>query len=289
MKYATYITRGVLTYGVLTGDYLYPMDAVLSDAPPDLIGFIESGIKLPSETEISARGVTPIPLNDVTLKAPIPYPRRDVICLGKNYQDHIDEIKSTALPGGGRPALPVYFGKRACPANDPEGVIPAHDGVTSQLDYEVELAVVIGKPCADIDEADAHKYIFGYTLINDVTARDVQKGHNQWYYGKGFAGCCPMGPVIADTAAMPDASNLNICSRVNGEPRQNGHTSQMIFTVPYVISQLSRGLRLLPGDIIATGTPAGVGHGFDPPKHLRRGDVVECEADVIGVLRNYVG
>jgi len=287
MKYLTYIYNGDETYGAVIKGNVYKMRDIIPNAPGSLAEFIERGVTIPDEINILNMGARSVPLADVVIKAPIPYPRREIICLGRNYLDHVNEIKTD--PNRTAPETPVYFGKRAHPANDPGGRIPLHTGVTDQIDYEAELAVIIGKKCEDITEADAFGHIFGYTLINDVTARDLQVKHNQWYLGKSLAGFCPMGPFIADKNEIPDPQNINISSRVNGETRQKSNTRLMIFSVAFCISQLSRGFTLLPGDILATGTPAGVGHGFDPPRHLKKGDAVECEADGVGVLLNFVG
>jgi len=287
MKYLTYIYDGVEAYGVAINGNVYKMKDINPAAPCSLVGFIESGIKTPDNDTVLHMGAKPVPLADVKVLAPIPYPRREIICLGRNYLDHVNEIKTD--PNRTVPEIPVYFGKRAYPANSPGGRIPLHTGVTEQIDYEVELAAVVGKQCENVAEADAFDYIFGYTIINDVSARDLQTRHNQWYLGKSLAGYCPMGPYIADKNEIPDPGNVNITSRVNGETRQKSNTRMMIFPIAFCISQLSRGFTLLPGDIVATGTPAGVGHGFDPPRHLKQGDVVECEADGVGVLTNYVG
>lgn len=173
-------------------------------------------------------------------------------------------------------------------AGRPDGDIPRHAGLTDRLDYEAELAVIIGKTAKNVKAAEAEAYIFGYTVLNDVSARDLQTGHKQWYFGKSLDGFTPMGPCIltADEVSFPPM--LEITAAVNGELRQRSNTGLLIHGVGEIIEELSAGMTLLPGTIIATGTPAGVGMGFDPPKFLKAGDVVECTVQGIGTLRNTV-
>ena len=230
-----------------------------------------------------------LPLSDVTLLAPIPHPRQDVICLGINYQDHAEE--SARYKGGvfeKEHSVPIYFSKRTAEAVAPGGFIESHPGLVERLDYEAELAVIIGKPAKNVPTERAAEYVFGYTVLNDVSARVLQTAHKQWYFGKSLDGFTPMGPWIttADEVSFPPA--LNISSRVNGELRQNSNTRLLITGVAEIIAGLSAGITLLPGTMIATGTPAGVGLGFDPPKFLKAGDVVECSIEGIGALRNTV-
>lgn len=231
----------------------------------------------------------PVPLEDVTLLAPIPRPRQDVICLGMNYRDHAKEAaKYDADAFAREKPTAVYFSKRVSRAGDPEGEIPRYEGLVERLDYEAELAVIIGRTAKNVRAAEARNYVFGYTVLNDVSARDLQTGHKQWYFGKGLDGFTPMGPCIltADETAFPPA--LDISCAVNGEERQRSNTSLLIHGIPEIIEELSAGMTLLPGTIIATGTPAGVGMGFDPPRFLSAGDVVECAIQHIGTLRNTV-
>ena len=230
-----------------------------------------------------------LPLSDVTLLAPIPRPRQDVICLGINYKAHAEESNhyDAGAFGGERPA-PIYFSKRVGLAAAPDGFIESHPGLVERLDYEAELAVIIGKEARHVSAADAAGCIFGYTILNDVSARRLQTLHKQWYFGKSLDGFTPMGPCIttADEIAFPPA--LRISSRVNGELRQNSTTDLLITPIAQIIEELSSGITLLPGTIIATGTPAGVGMGFDPPRFLKPGDVVECAIEGIGTLRSTV-
>ena len=224
-------------------------------------------------------------LTDYKILAPIPEPKQDVVCLGVNYHDHkkeaaagIDFVKT---------ADTIYFAKRVNRANDPEGLIPNYNFVDS-LDYEAELGVIIGKDAFHVTPEEAGAYIFGYTVINDVSARNVQKRHQQWYLGKSLDGYTPMGPCIVTADEIGDPHALDIRCYVNGELRQNSNTKYMITTVEEAISELSQGMTLQCGTIIATGTPAGVAMGMNPPVWLRSGDKVCCEIEKIGVLENFV-
>jgi 2,4-diketo-3-deoxy-L-fuconate hydrolase len=213
------------------------------------------------------------------LEAPIPRPHRNVFCLGRNYKEHAAERGAEAPPH------PVYFTKAPECVLAPGGPI-VHHAVTKELDYEVELAVIIGSAGRDIARADALAHVFGYTVVNDVTARDLQKRHGQWFKGKSLDTFCPMGPVLVTADEIPDPQALAIALRVNGETRQSSHTSKMIFPVDECIAVLSQGFTLLPGDVIATGTPEGVGAALG--KFLKAGDRLEAEVEKIGVLANRV-
>jgi len=227
---------------------------------------------------------------DVEVLAPIPRPRQDVICLGLNYTEHAEEAAGYSREAFEKKQarFAVYFSKRVNTAPGPGGIIPAHTGLVDRLDYESELAVILGKDVRDARPEDVPGVIFGYTVLNDVSARNLQTAHQQWYFGKSLDGFTPMGPVIttADEIAFPP--DLGIRSRVNGELRQNSRTGLLISGIADIICELSRGMTLQAGTIIATGTPKGVGMGFDPPRWLQPGDVVECEIDGIGTLRNIV-
>jgi 2-keto-4-pentenoate hydratase/2-oxohepta-3-ene-1,7-dioic acid hydratase in catechol pathway len=219
------------------------------------------------------------PLKRVRLLAPIPWPARNIFCLGRNYADHAAER------GAAVPEHPVYFTKPNTAVVGP-GDDVVHHAVTKELDYEVELAVVIGTGGRDIPREEALKHVFGYTVINDVTARDLQKRHNQWFKGKSLDTFCPMGPVLLTADELPDPQTLGISLRVNGQVRQSSHTSKMIFPVVQCIEVLSQSMTLLPGDIIATGTPDGVGAASG--NFLKAGDRIEAEVESIGVLANKV-
>lgn len=229
-------------------------------------------------------------LDRVRVLAPIPEPRQDVICLGMNYQKHKAEAEQFDAQAFTREkARAVYFSKRATHCPGPGDPIPGHFDLVDSLDYETELAVVLGKDAVNVPEAEALDYVFGYTIVNDVSARNLQTGHKQWYFGKGLDGFTPMGPclVTKDAFAWPPAQAIR--TWVNGELRQEAVTDQLIFGIAHVIHELSQGMTLRAGTIIATGTPAGVGMGFDPPKFLKKGDVVTCQIEGIGTLENTVG
>lgn len=225
----------------------------------------------------------------VKLLAPIPHPDQDIICLGVNYMEHAAEsarFKKEEF-NGERPYA-VYFSKRVNEATADGDDIQAHRDMVDSLDYEAELAVVIGKDARDVAPEDAKDYIFGYTIINDVSARNIQNRHKQWYFGKSLDGFTPMGPCIVSVDDLPYPPKLRIQSYVNGELRQDSNTGSLIFDIDYVIAELSRGMTLRAGTIISTGTPAGVGLGFEPPKFMEPGDVVECRIEGIGSLTNRV-
>ena len=240
------------------------------------------------DTATVLRGAA-LPLRDVRLLAPIPRPAQDVICLGINYFDHARESESVAGKGVKAPdTFPIYFSKRVDEAVAPGGDILSHSDIVADLDYEAELAVIIGRTAYNVSEADAPDYIFGCTILNDVSARTFQNQHKQWYRGKSLDGFTPMGPWIVTPEEFDVREPHGIQCRVNGELRQDSTTDLMIFHAAYVIAELSRGMTLRPGTIISMGTPAGVGMGFDPPKWLQPGDVVACSIEGIGTLTNTV-
>lgn len=287
MKLVTYRHRDRELVGVLTADETAALPLPYSD----MNTLIESAspAELLSAAQAAESLGASVPLSEVSLCAPIPRPRQDVICLGINYKAHADEsTRYDASAFGGERPVPIYFSKRVSEAVAPEGFIESHPGLVQRLDYEVELAVIIGKSARNVKAADAKAHIFGYTILNDVSARLLQTTHKQWYFGKGLDGFTPMGPCIvtADETGFPPA--LSISSHVNGELRQNSTTDLLITSIAGIIEELSSGMTLLPGTIIATGTPAGVGMGFDPPRFLKPGDVVECAIEGIGTLRNTV-
>ncbi len=224
-----------------------------------------------------------LPMNEVELLAPIPVPRQDVICLGLNYRDHAAEAAAFSKDFTAGNAA-VYFSKRVSYAPGPGGSVSAYSEVTSQLDYEAELAVIVGRDAKDVPECEAAKYVFGYTVLNDVTARDVQTAHKQWFFGKSFDGFTPMGPCIATADEFDFPPALRVTSRVNGELRQDGNTNMLIHGIAEIIADLSRGMTLKAGTIIATGTPKGVAMGMAAPNFLKKGDVVTCEVEGIGEL-----
>ena len=286
MKLVTYRLSGAEHVGALTADGR----GVLPLPAADMNTLIETMTlaDLRSAAAAAERGGA-VPLSDVELLAPIPRPRQDVVCLGMNYRDHAEEsARYSADAFTKNSTAAVYFSKRVSEAGKPDGVIPRHAGLTDRLDYEVELAVILGRDARDVPAEKAADYIFGYTIVNDVSARDLQTGHKQWYFGKSLDGFTPMGPCIvtADEIAFPPA--LDISSTVNGEVRQHSNTSLFLTDIPALLSELSAGMTLLRGTIIATGTPAGVGMGFDPPRFLETGDTVSCTIEGIGTLTNTV-
>ena len=286
MKLVTYQYDGIERVGALTPDGA----AILPLPYPDMNTLIESAsfADLLSAASAAESSGASVPAAEAVLCAPIPRPRQDIICLGMNYRDHLTEAANYDSAFAKERPVTVYFSKRVSQAVAPEGFIERHAGLTERLDYENELAVILGKTARDVKAADAADYIFGYTVLNDVSARLLQTIHKQWYFGKGLDGFTPMGPCIttADEIAFPPA--LAISSRINGELRQDSTTDLLITSIADIIEELSSGMTLLPGTIIATGTPAGVGMGSDPPKFLKHGDVVECSIEGIGTLRNTV-
>jgi len=280
MKLASYTERGEVRVGVVEGEQLLPIE----------LTSMTSLIERFDEIKAQLRPGPGISLSQVELLAPIPSPRRNIICVGKNYRDHAKEFSRSgfeagAVSGAEIDKFPAVFTKLPTSVTGPGTVVDLHSGLTQSVDYEIELAVVIGKAGRDIPRDKAFDHIFGYTIINDVTARDRQKNHKQWFLGKTLDGFCPMGPWIT-TADEVDAENLDLKCWVNDELRQSANTRDLIFDIPTLISSISAGTSLLPGDIIATGTPAGVGIGFSPPKFLKPGDTVRMSIAGLGELTN---
>ena len=286
MKLVTYQYDGIERVGALTPDGA----AILPLPYPDMSTLIESAsfADLLSAASAAESSGASVPAAEAVLLAPIPRPRQDIICLGMNYRDHLTEAANYDSAFAKERPVTVYFSKRVSQAVAPEGFIERHAGLTERLDYENELAVILGRTARDVKAADAADYIFGYTIVNDVSAREVQTAHKQFYFGKSLDGFTPMGPCIttADEIAFPPA--LTLTTLVNGEPRQSSNTSLLLNSIAEIIEELSSGMTLLPGTIIATGTPAGVGMGFETPKFLASGDVVACTIEGIGTLRNTV-
>ncbi|MDR7521983.1 MAG: fumarylacetoacetate hydrolase family protein [Armatimonadota bacterium] len=263
---------------------------VSGEMPDDMLSFIERGALSQARLALAygrrllrdgrARDLI-IPLSKVRLLAPIPRPRKNIVCVGRNYAEHARESGSAV------PTVPVFFTKPPTCVIGPEAAV-VHHAVTQALDYEVELAVVIGRRGRDIPADRALDYVFGYTVMNDVTARDLQRRHEQWFKGKSLDTFGPMGPAIVHRSAIPDPQDLRLRLRVNGGVRQDASTRAMIFPVAQLIATLSAGMTLEPGDILATGTPEGVAMGRTPPPWLVPGDVVEAEIERIGVLRNRI-
>ena len=228
------------------------------------------------------------PFSEVKPLAPIPVPRRNIFCMGKNYLDHAQEIAAKMQVSHKVPRQPIIFTKATTAVIGPGEPIPAYPAYTEKLDYEAELALLIGRGGCDIAAEDAWDHVFGYTAINDISARDLQKDHHQWFRAKSLDGFAPLGPVVVHRSIMPAPEDIEVKCFVNGEQRQCASFDQLIFDVPTIISVLSAGMTLLAGDIIATGTPAGVGMGFTPAKYLQPGDEVVIDVTGVGELRNPV-
>ena len=227
---------------------------------------------------------------DVDILSPIPHPRQDVICLGINYSDHATEASKFDPDAFSKDKPdPIFFSKRVSYSQGTGDVIPAHEDICDSLDYETELAVVIGRRAEKVSTGDALDHIFGYTILNDVSARNLQTRHKQWYFGKSLDGFTPMGPCIVSKDEFDGIPELGIRTYVNGELRQESNTKNLITGIPEIIEILSHGMVLEPGTIIATGTPSGVGMGMEPPSFLKKGDEIICEIDGIGRLVNTVG
>lgn len=278
MKLVTYLLEEAEHVGILEGGTVRPLPYA------DMQALIESGA---SEEALAVQAREALPLSGVRLLAPIPRPRQDVICLGINYRDHAREAARYDEAAFQR-QIPIYFSKRVTEAVAPGGVIQSHPGLVERLDYEAELAVILGKTARNVRAEEAGDYIFGYTILNDVSARRLQTDHKQWYFGKSLDGFTPMGPCILTAGAVPFPPALAISAQVNGEARQASSTDHLITGIPEILAELSSGMTLLPGTIIATGTPAGVGMGFEPPRFLKPGDRVACTIEGIGTLENVV-
>ena len=294
MKLVTYLQDGRELVGVLTPDaaMVCPLNA-FGYACTDMVEAI--GMLSREEVQkLSARlaaGEAPeaVSLGAVKLLAPIPRPRQDVVCLGVNYAAHALECGSIGDFSAPRETQPaIYFAKRVNRAVDPDEPVDSHPGLVEELDYEAELAVILGKDALNVAKDDCEQYIFGYTILNDISARVLQRRHKQWYRGKSLDNFTPIGPwiVTADEFAFPP--RLHIGCRVNGELRQNSTTEYLIHGVEDILTELSEGMTLQAGTIIATGTPSGVAMGMEQPVYLKPGDVVECFIEGIGTLRNPV-
>jgi 2-keto-4-pentenoate hydratase/2-oxohepta-3-ene-1,7-dioic acid hydratase in catechol pathway len=242
--------------------------------------------------EWKAQGTERLPLGDVKLLAPIPEPRRDIFCVGKNYHAHAAEFHSSGFDSSAKetvPSHPVIFTKATTSVCGPNDVVKGSLDPTASVDYECELAFVIGRPAFQVSKADAYDHVFGYTIINDITSRELQKQHNQWIIGKSIDTFCPMGPWLVTSDEVGDITELEIATEINGEERQRAKVSDLIFDIPTLIETMSRTMTLLPGDIVATGTSEGVGIGFKPPKYLKKGDRMRLSITGLGVLENVIG
>ena len=256
------------------------------DFSGDLVDLIAAGSTVPTPSDWTA-------LDGHAVLAPIPQPRRNVFCVGKNYHEHAKEFAqsgydTSAAKGELSPEFPVIFTKPASSVVADKAEVHAFADLTQQLDYEAELAIIIGKPGRGITRERALEHVWGYTIVNDVTARDLQQKHRQWFIGKSMDSFCPMGPWAVTADEVGDAAALDVKCWVNGELRQNANTSDLIFDIPTIIATISAGITLQPGDVIATGTPAGVGIGMKPPRFLKAGDTVTISIDKLGTLTNTI-
>jgi 2-keto-4-pentenoate hydratase/2-oxohepta-3-ene-1,7-dioic acid hydratase in catechol pathway len=300
MRLATYVNNGTPRIGVVSQAGILDLEAAFARflgkrAPVTMLELIESGFALRKDVDAviaaSAREPAAELLRDTAtaqMLSPIPVPRKNVFCVGRNYKLHIEEGARARGAAPTYPAVPEFFTKPPTSVIGHEAEIRLDGSVTKKLDYEVELAFVIGKRCRDIPASDAADVIFGYTVLNDVTARDLQMAHGQWFKGKSLDTYCPIGPVIVTADEFGPCAGHALSLRVNGELRQSSSTDDMLFDCAAIVESLSAGMTLEPGDIITTGTPSGVGLGMSPQVWLKDGDVIEAEVSGIGILRNRV-
>lgn len=286
MKLVSYQLDGESAVGIVTENRsIISLKAIM----PDMLTLIRSGKEgLDKVRRHLAENTNGIPLENVRLLAPIPEPLRNIMCLGKNYAEHAAETQRAWGGDTNLPEFPMIFNKATTSINGPYDDIPYDASVSAAIDFEAELVVVIGRAGKNIPRPEAMDYIFGYTVMNDLTARDLQRRHKQFFKGKSLDGHAPLGPWIVTAADIPDPHNLRVTCHVNDILKQDDFTSKMIFDIPETIAQLSLGMTLLPGDLIATGTPSGVGFARNPPEYLKPGDVVTCEVERIGTIRNRI-
>lgn len=295
MKFITYKIDNTEQLGLLCNDgqNIYPLKklGLHFNSMNDLIVNITENqlnyLKNIQHTDINSDDI--VPITSVHKCAPIPKPKQDIICLGINFMAHAEEsarYKKEAFERDRK--YPVYFSKRVNMATADGEFIPSYEGLVDSLDYECELAVILNKDAKNVSPENAFEYVFGYTIINDISARNLQTRHKQWYLGKSLDGFTPMGPCIVTKDEFENPPVLKLCSRVNGETRQNSCTNLMITGIAEAISELSQGMTLEAGTIISMGTPAGVGMGFTPPKFLKPGDTIECEIEGIGCIKNTI-
>jgi 2-keto-4-pentenoate hydratase/2-oxohepta-3-ene-1,7-dioic acid hydratase in catechol pathway len=285
MKFVTFQRGGTTSPGLVLDDGKI---LELHTAFPTLHALIAEGEGALATVRALKAHAPVVPASEARLLAPIPRPPKNVFCVGRNYKEHVAEGYRARGQEVKLPEFPQFFTKPPSAVIGPDGQFPHDPKVTQKLDYEVELGVVIGRTGKDIPQERALDHVFGYTIINDVTARDLQRRHDQWFKGKGLDCSCPMGPWIVHKSALGDAQKLDLWLTVNGEERQRSNTSMMIFDLKRIIADLSSGMTLEAGDIIATGTPSGVGFAMDPPQFLKAGDVVVCHVEGIGSLKTTI-
>ena len=298
MRFASFSRNGQTTHlgAVLPGERILDLTTASPNEPAfrSMLALIDGGpAALEEARRLAARGLDGPkaalwPLDEIRLAAPIPRPRRNVFCVGLNYRSHIEQNARALGIHAEIGDVPLFFTKPTTAVIGPGDPIRHDDRLTSKLDYEVELGVIIGTGGTWIQEADALNHVFGFTLVNEVSARDLQWRTSQMFIGKGLDSFCPTGPWIVDVAEAGDGSGFELVCRINGEERQRDTTSDMVFSVRQIIAELSKGLTLEPGDIISTGTPGGCGYQLTPPRFLVPGDVAECSADGLGRLANPV-
>jgi 2-keto-4-pentenoate hydratase/2-oxohepta-3-ene-1,7-dioic acid hydratase in catechol pathway len=285
MKLVTYQLNSKISLGAVRDNSIVD----LSSIAPDMLSFIAAGSSaLDRARELTRSATQAIPIDSVKLLAPIPQPRRNIMCLGQNYEEHARERARSVGKEYVPLKHPTFFTKATHTINGPYDNIPFDAAVSTHIDWEAELGFILGRSGKNISLDQALDYVFGYVCINDVTARDLQANHTQFFKGKSLDGSCPMGPWIVTADEISDPHALKIMCRVNGVTKQNSTTGEMIFKIPQLISILSRGMTLDAGDIISTGTPSGVGEARTPPEFMKPGDVVEVEVERIGLLRNRV-
>lgn len=293
MKLLTYNYQQQACIGVLDDDKvaLPSLDPVWQNRYSDLLTLInagDSGLAELREWFSTAHNDSKVALDKASLLAPIPRPSRNIICLGWNYLEHVKETKGHVLVQKDIPKYPIVFTKDVSTVHGPYQDIPYDAEVSAKIDWEAELAVVIGRYAHKVSKEQALDYVFGYTVVNDISARDLQKRHGQFFIGKSLPGSCPMGPSIVTADDISDVQALTVQSRLNGVIKQDSSTKNQIFDVTTVISVISQVIPLDPGTIISTGTPSGVGYTRDPPEYLVPGDLIECEVSEVGVIANRV-
>ena len=288
MHLVTFLESGIARIGILDSQQneIIDLSKLVPHLPHNMLDFIACGndALLEVKSALTSRQHN-LSLTQVQLLAPIPQPRRNILCVGKNYRAHVKEVQTAGSTCGDKsedlPAKPIIFTKATTAVIGPGECIPVWLDTTQSADYEGELAVIIGKQGRRISQADAYEYVYGYTIINDVTSRRLQREHQQWFIGKSLDGFCPMGPTIVTADEVADVTRLKVQTWVNDELRQDGSVASLIFDIPTLIETISHSMTLEPGDIIATGTPAGVGMGFNPPRFLQK-------IEPIGTLENPV-
>jgi 2-keto-4-pentenoate hydratase/2-oxohepta-3-ene-1,7-dioic acid hydratase in catechol pathway len=294
MRLASYVANGRTEAAIVAPDQtLVPVSDLLPGGPSDMLDVLAGGQALWDGLWLAAANAKGgLPVASTRLAAPIPRPRRNVFCVGWNYSEHFAEGQGMRGPNDSPPDIPEFpalFSKQPNSVVGHEASVWHSAPVSNELDWEVELAVIIGTAGRDIPEDRAYDHVFGYTVGNDVSVRDVQRRHGgQWFKGKGFDTHCPLGPWIVTADELGDPHDLHLTLRVNGSTKQDSNTRFMVFRIPRIIKEFSTGVMLEPGDVILTGTPEGVGFARKPPEFLKVGDVMEAEIEKIGILRNTV-